>query len=229
MTAYRRKPMPLRQLDEYSCYTNVIAQIRWMFGTSGLRGAAAVREVDRLTGRRPGRPSGMQSQLLLLAREGYRITEFSGPEVDLTRLRAEGVTYMRELIGPDWEPGCEDFWTPERVARYARSVAVYHSRFAREFTPYLGQVTLARLRPRERYAARLIDAGCVIAALLDNGDAGSSHAALLYGRDSQGFLGYVPDIGGGGLMHLAAGGIPLVSTMAAVTLPAVAIPAVRAA
>ncbi len=229
MTGYRRKPMPLRQLDEYSCYTNVIAQIRWMFGTSGLRGAAAVREVDRLTGRRPGRPSGMQSQLLLLAREGYRITEFSGPEVDLARLRNEGAAYMRERFGAAWEPEYEDWWTPERIATYARRVTAYRQRFNRQFTPYLGQIVLARLCPRERYAGRLIDAGCVIAALLDTGDAASTHAALLYGHDRQGFLAYVPDTEDGGLTHLPAGGIPLADTMAAVRLPAVAVPALRAA
>jgi hypothetical protein len=164
-----------------------------MFGTSNLTGLEAVAEVDRLTGRKPGKLSEVQTQLALLLREGYRFVELD--PFELARLKAEGLSYFKQIVGYKWTPEDTEYWTPERLEFYIRKCDAYKRRSDRIIKPYKSQITEVKSTPRLRDIKQLIRGGYVPLPLIENGSVNTSHAVMLYAQDHNGFLAYVPGKG----------------------------------
>jgi len=207
--------MPLPQLDLSSCRANVYAQVRWMFGTSDLEGADAVREVDRLTGREPGTVADGLSQMLWLAGEGYRFIDF-GPRADVTRLLADGSAYLREFWEVGRWPTFDRWWTPVRVADFAAHIADWRDRLAHALPSVRERIVEVERRPQVADVEAMLGDGYVVEMGIDVGHPGEMHAVLVYGRSGDDFLVYEPEMRGGGLTdwpsHWLAVELPLFAT-----------------
>jgi hypothetical protein len=199
--------MPLPQTQRYSCQSCVTAQARWILGLSHATGRAAVREADELTGRKEGRPVSAAFSVPSFLAAGCEVIRYGKPDIDLDRLRRDGLPYFREYYADEWQDGEDDaFWTPRRLAAYA-------ARAARE----LSALTTARAQYPELLAEaaraftigdadRLLADGCVImTTYVPEGAAPDEcHATLLHGRETDRFgeiyNAYNPGRGYSGIM-----------------------------
>jgi hypothetical protein len=204
--------MPLPQTQRYSCQSCVTAQARWILGLSQATGRAAVREADQLTGRKEGRPVSAVFSVPSLLAAGCEVIRYGKPDIDLDRLRRDGLPCFREHYADGWQDGEADaFWTPRRLAAYA-------TRAGRE----LSALTAARARYPELLAEaaraftisdadRLLADGYVIMTTYVPEEAAPDecHATLLYGRETDRFgeiyNAYDPGRGYSGIMFFRRG------------------------
>jgi hypothetical protein len=202
-TATLRDPMPLPQVDEYGCQSCVTAQARWMLRLSDLAGQAAVDEVDRLTGRKPGRGIPVTFSVPVLLADGCEVAGYGPPDVDLARLAREGFAYFREYHADEWTEADDGYWTPPRLAEYAARVAREQALIGaagRRYGPRLGRGPEFTIRHAE---ALLAGGWLIMTDYVDDHDPGECHAVLVYGRSGSGFRLYNPEEGGPGLEEVS--------------------------
>lgn len=202
-----RPPMPLPQTQRYSCQSCVTAQARWMLGLSDATGRAAIREADHLTGRREGRPVSATFSVPPLLAAGCEVIRYGKPDMDLDRLRRDGLACFREYYADDWTDGDDDeFWTPRRLAAYAARVRRELSALAEARARYPGMLAEAGCWFTIADADSLLAGGYVIMTTYVPDDAApdSCHATLLTGRESDAhgeiYNAYDPGFGWDGLM-----------------------------
>lgn len=195
--------MPLPQVDRNSCQSCVTAQARWMLGLSDLTGQDAVREVDRLTGRKCGCGIPATSSVPVLLEEGCEVVRYCPPDVDLTRLHREGLTYFREYKDDAWTEDDDAYWTRERLAEYAARCANEHAlgvAAKRRYGWRLGRGPEFTIRHAE---ALLAGDWLIMTTYVDRHGPGESHATLVYGRAGSGFSLYTPRYRGPGLEEVS--------------------------
>lgn len=195
-TTSLREPMDLPQLDSMSCYTNVIAQIRWMFGISDTEGLDAVREVDALTGRPPDELSEGTPQLQLLADEGCRIRGIG--EFNIDEVRADPLAHIKKRIRDEWSPAHDEWWTEDHLRAFIERAEQFVETLLRH-----PNVRFEQRRPALSDVSAAIDDGMLVPLLIKNFDAGSAHAMLVFGRHNGYFQGYDPNRAPEGMLYSA--------------------------
>ena len=138
---------------------------------------------------------------------GCEVIRYGKPDIDLDRLRREGLPCFREYYADDWIDGEDDaFWTSRRLAAYSAraaremaALAAARARYPELLTEAAGRFTLAA-------ADRLLADGYVImTTYVPEGAAPDEcHATLLHGRETDPFgviyNAYDPGPGWDGLM-----------------------------
>lgn len=196
LTTRMRAPMPLPQEDDYSCQSCVTSQVRWMLGLSDLTGQEAVREVDRLTGRKPHRGIPVTYSLPVLLDEGCEVVRYGPPDVDLGRLQREGLPYFREYHAAHdgWGDDEDAYWTPPRLAEYTARVADEVSVITAAQARYGDLLAQASEPFTIAVADRLLAGGHLIMTTYveDCNGYGECHATLMYAADAGAYRLYTP-------------------------------------
>jgi hypothetical protein len=167
-----------------------------MFGASDLQGTDAVREVDRLTARQPDCYPDMDAGKLMLLRDGLRVDTFS--DFDLDALRQGRAGYVRQRALYEWTAECDAYWDDDAVdayiARAEREVGRWDTEFASSRAA--GLATLTKRQPTFADLEDAIRSGAVVPTTIENENAGSSHAVLVFGvLDDGAFEVYCPGDG----------------------------------
>lgn len=186
----QRQPLDLRQVDEYSCLTCVVANLLYMWEIIDI---PDTWWVDREIGRQPGRAAQRDRARRLLLEQGLSLELVCAYQPE--RFLREGVDYLRRYYSQDWGRSWDQYWSTPRLERHRREcVAAYELRtFGDRMQVEYRQPTLADVTDA-------LDRGCLVWISVDNGFGEvDCHAVLVYDQRGNTFDIYSPEISRHGL------------------------------
>ncbi len=181
----RREPLDLRQVDENSCLTCVVANVLYVLGVTG---TPDTRWVDRELGREPGCGAQRAAARRLLLQQGLSLHLVCAYEPQ--RFLHEGLDYLRRYYHREWDPSWDEYWTAHRLQQHHRECLAIQelSTFGARMRSEHRAPTLADIRGG-------LERGRLVWISVDNDWAEvDCHAVLVYGQRGNVFDIYSPEI-----------------------------------
>lgn len=182
---HQRQPLDLRQVDDYSCLTCVVANALYVLEVID---TPDTWWVDREIGRQPGRAAQRDRARRLLLQQGLSLELLCAYQPE--RFLREGVDYLRHYYRRDWDRSWDQYWTDHRLERHRRECLA-----ARELSTFGARMHAEYRQPTLADITNALDRGCLVWISVDNGWAEvDCHAVLVYGQRSKTFDIYSPEI-----------------------------------
>jgi hypothetical protein len=186
----RRRPSDLRQVDEYSCLTCVVANLLYVLEVID---TPDTRWIDRELGRQPGRAAQRDRARRLLLEQGLSLELVCAYQPE--RFLSEGVDYLRRYYSQDWDRSWDQHWSTHRLERHRRECLAAH-----ELSIFGDRMQVEYRPPTLADISNALDRGCLVWISIDNGwGEVDCHAVLVYGQRGNTFDVYSPEISRSGL------------------------------
>jgi hypothetical protein len=186
----QRQPSDLRQVDEYSCLTCVVANLLYAWQ---IIDTPDTKWVDREIGRQLGHAAQRDRARRLLLEQGLSLELVCAYQPE--RFLSEGVDYLRHYYSQDWDRSWDQYWSTHRLERHRRECLA-----AQELSTFAGRMQVEYRQPTLADVTDALHRGCLVWISIDNGwGKVDCHAVLVYGQRGNRFDIYSPEISRRGL------------------------------